>query len=177
MPRLLRKSRIDFGGFLRDAGERGDFLRGGGLDAGDAAEFFQQALFLGGRDAGAFVEQALAHAAAVEQFVVAVGEAVGLVADALEQLERAAVVRQADRLASAGNEDFLMLLGEADDRQVVQAERAQFLHSHAELALAAIDDDEIRQDDFRAALAGEPALDLDGIFLRVRRIRIGGGVF
>ena len=42
------------------------------------------------------------HAAAVEQFVVAVGEAVGLVADALEELERAAVVRQADRLAAAG---------------------------------------------------------------------------
>ena len=63
------------------------------------------------------------HAAAVEQCVVAVGEAVGLVADALEQLERAAVVRDADRLAAAGHEDLLVLLGQADDGQLVQAER------------------------------------------------------
>ena len=103
-------------------GSRGDFLGGGFFEAGDAAEFFQQEpLFVSGH-AGAVVEQAFLHAAAVEQGVVAVGEAVGLVADALEQLERAAVVRDADGLLAAGDEDFLVLLGEADDGQVVQAE-------------------------------------------------------
>ena len=53
----------------------------------------------------------------------------------------------------------------------------QFPNGHAELALAAIDDDEVRQHDFRAALAGEAALGFDGIFLGELRIRIGGGVF
>ena len=54
---------------------------------------------------------------------------------------------------------------------------AEFPNGHAELALAAIDDDEVRQDDFRAALAGEPALGLDGVFLGKFQIGIGGGVF
>ncbi len=43
------------GGFFGEAGKRGDLTGGGGADPGDAAEGFEQALFPGGRDAGAFV--------------------------------------------------------------------------------------------------------------------------
>ncbi len=41
-----------------------------------------------------------------------------------------------------GPENFLALLGQADDRQIAEAERVEFPLRAAELALAAVDDDE-----------------------------------
>ena len=52
------------------------------------------------RDAGAVVEQALGDAAFHQELVVAVGEAMRFVADALEHLQRAAV--RAAEAAAAG---------------------------------------------------------------------------
>src|SRR5690606_9279380 len=95
-----------------------------------------------------------------------------LVADALEELERAAVVRDEDGLAAAGDEDFLALLRQADDGEFVQPELAQLADGGGELAFAAIHDDEVRQHDFRPTFAGEAALDLDEVFLAVRGVRI-----
>ena len=74
------------------------------------------------------------------------GEAVRLVADALDEVERLAVARQDDRLALALLEDELELLGEADDGHIlVPARPADDLERRRELPLAAVDDDEVGQ--------------------------------
>ena len=54
--------------------------------------------------------------------VVGDGEAVGLVAQALDQVERLRRRGQHDRVAATGQEQLLALLGEARQRQVVEAE-------------------------------------------------------
>ena len=72
------------------------------------------------------------------------GEAVRLVADALQE-ERAGVVgRQRQRVAAAGHEDLLALLGEADEVHV-HASLAQRGARGRELPLAAVDDDQVGQ--------------------------------
>lgn len=153
------------GEIFRDPRDFGDFLRCGFADAGDGAEFFQEQGFAAGGHAGAVVEGAFFHAAAVEEFVIAVGEAVGFVADALEEFEGSAVVGDEERFGFAGKEDFLALFGEADDGNFLKAECAELFQRAGELAFSAVDDDEIRQDDFGFAFPSESALDIDEGFL------------
>ena len=75
--------------------------------------------------------------------MVAVGKAVGFVADALQELERAAVVGKLERLRAAGAIDFFEFFGQTDDGDFVEAELLQLAAGGAELALAAVDDDEV----------------------------------
>ena len=77
--------------------------------------------------------------------VVGDGEAVRLVAQPLQQVERARGGGQDDRLALPGQEELLALLGQAGQGQVVQAELVEDLAGRADLALAAVDDDEVGQ--------------------------------
>ena len=77
------------------------------FDAAEVGEEGGAALFA---EAGKIVEDALADLLRAEVGVIGVGEAVGFVADALEQLERAAIMRNEDRCAAAGDEDLLALL-------------------------------------------------------------------
>ena len=100
-----------------------------------------------------------------------------LVADALQQLERAAVVRQAQRLAFSWQENLLTLFGEADDRQFVQAQLAEFPHGHAELAFATVHDDEVWQKDFRASVTRQAAQRFQWVFLGKFSPGCGGAVF
>ena len=67
-----------------NTGERGNFCGGCAADAGDAAEVAEQRLLARFTHAGAFVKQTLGDAALHENLVVAVGPAVGFVADALK---------------------------------------------------------------------------------------------
>src|SRR4051812_27433068 len=79
---LLRQSRTD-------ALHAGDLLGRGALEPRDGAEVRQELLFARLRDAGAVVEQALGDATFHEELMVAVGKPMRLVADALEQPQRA----------------------------------------------------------------------------------------
>ena len=88
--------------------------------------------------------------------VVGDGEAVRLVAQALHEVEGLRVGRQHDRLGASGQEHLLALLGQADERQVVQAELIEHLAGGADLALAAVDDDQVGQPP--AQLLGAPLL-------------------
>jgi len=126
-----------------DAVGGGDLRDGGAAEAGDAAEVLQEDLLPVLGDAGAIVEKALGDAAFHQELVVAVGKAVGFVANALEHFQGAAGVREEERKRVAGAVDFLKFFGEADDRQFVQAEALQLAASGGELAFATIDDDEI----------------------------------
>ena len=72
------------------------------------------------------------------------GEAVGLVADALQQPERRRRARDHDRLRIAGDEDLFEPFGEADDGELaVDIYGLQRLDGGGELALAAVDHDEV----------------------------------
>ena len=73
------------------------------------------------------------------------GEAVRLVADALDEEERLRIARQEDRVWAAGQEQLLVLLGQAGDRRPVMPTSSSAAEGGVELALAAVDDDEIGQ--------------------------------
>jgi hypothetical protein len=132
-----------FGEFAADAFGRGDLVDGGAAEAGDTAEFLEKQLFAVLRNSGAFVEEALGDAPFHEELMIAVGKPVRFVANALEELEGSAVVGELEWLGTAGAIDFLEFLGQTDDRDVVEAELLEFAAGGAELALAAVDDDEV----------------------------------
>src|SRR6266496_3584949 len=67
------------------------------------------------------------------------------IAHALEELQRAGGVRQAERLALPQLMNFLELLGQTDDGYVFQPELLQFRAGDSELTLAAINQYQIRQ--------------------------------
>ena len=72
------------------------------------------------------------------------GKPVRLVADALHQEERFRVERQPDRLALAGPEEFFVLFGQAEGRHRGQPHRFHHLARRRQLALAAVDQHQVR---------------------------------
>ena len=75
-----------------------------------------------------------------------VGEAVRLVADALQHEQRLAAARHLDRVGSAGHVHLLEPLGETGDRDLVgQPERVDDPLGDAELTLAAVDEQQLRR--------------------------------
>src|SRR5262249_21264127 len=101
----------------------------------------QQDCFAVLRDAGAIVEQTFGDAAFHEELMIAVGETVRFVADALKEFQRTAVLGKSQRLGPTWPIHFLEFLGEADDWNIVETESLQFAAGRAELAFATIDDD------------------------------------
>ena len=79
--------------------------------------------------------------------MVAVGPAVGFVANALEEFQGAAFVGDEEGFAFFRAIDFLAFFGEADDGDAAEAEALEFGHGHGELAFAAVDDDEVGEGD------------------------------
>ena len=78
-------------------------------------------------------------------------EPVGLVAHLLQQVERLGVARDDHRLAPPGQVHLLELLGEARDADVLEPELFEHAHRDVELALAAVDHEQVRR--VREALA------------------------
>ena len=72
-------------------------------------------------------------------------EAVRLVADLLERVECGRRRVEHKRLEALADVDLLLLFGQRDDREVVEAEVLEHLEPHIELAAAAVDQDQIRQ--------------------------------
>ena len=126
-----------------DAAHRRDFLDRALPDPFDRAEGLQQGLLARLGDAGNLVEQTFADAFLEQKAVEAVGEAMRFIADPLEQLERSAIFRQAQREGTAGPINLLEFLGQSDDRLIVESEALQFFAGAGELPLAAIDNDQI----------------------------------
>ena len=93
------------------------------------------------------------------------GEAVGFVADALDQVEALGAAVEADRVGRVDLEEEFLALGQSGEGDVVDGEVAHHVVGGRDLALAAVDDDEVGD---RA-----PALGV-GLFL-VLGLR-GGGV-
>ena len=95
---------------------------------------------------GQLVHDRLGHRLVAPDAVVGDREAVRLVADALQRAA-APACRAAARIGSAvaGQEDLLDALGQRDDGDAALAEALQRLQAGGELALAAVDDHEVRQ--------------------------------
>lgn len=155
------------GGGERNAGEGGELGGCGLANFGDGLEVLEESGFAAWGDAGAVVEEAFAHAALEEEGVVGIGEAVGFVADALEELEGALVVGDEEGEWVAGEEDFFALFGEADEGELGEADGFELGEGGAELSFAAVDDDEVGEVDGGEIFAGEAALGVDGGFLGV----------
>ena len=72
-------------------------------------------------------------------------ESMSLVPDLLERVERRRRRVEHERVEAFADVDFLLLLREGDDGEVVEAELLQDLQPHVELAAAAVDQDQVRQ--------------------------------
>jgi hypothetical protein len=79
---------------------------------------------------------------------------VRLIAHPLQELQRAALVRQAERLLLARPVDLLEFLGQADRRDVAQPQLLQLHARRAKLAFAAVDEDEVGKCGLRIADCG-----------------------
>ena len=73
------------GGFAAEAGNFGELFDGCEAHALDGAEFFEEGGFASFADVGEFVQDAFGDFAEAKGGVVGVGEAMGFVADALEE--------------------------------------------------------------------------------------------
>src|SRR5512135_1083192 len=72
-----------------------------------------------------------------EHVVVMLGEAVGLVADVLQEPQRERPPAQNDRLGLPGDEDLFLALGQRDQGRGGTSHRLECLERRVELALAA----------------------------------------
>ena len=83
---------------------------------------------------------------AAEDVVVVLGEAVGFVADVLEEAKRKRVAREFDRVAFAGEKDFFFLLGKGEQGRGGDFLVAEGGEGGGELALAAVDEEDVGKD-------------------------------
>ena len=71
------------------------------------------------------------------------GEAVGLVADVLQQPQGERAAGEHDRVGPAGQVDLFLLLGQGDDGRRDDLERVEGGQGRGELALAAVDQPDV----------------------------------
>src|SRR5262245_5957724 len=149
LSRLLVKKVVDLARGLRaDAGHLGEIGGSGALDRLERSEMVQQRALARRADAGNFLQPGLADVAPPPHPMGAHGEAMRLVAQALDEIEHRLARLELERLAPRQEEGLepgvaVRSLGDGDERHVGDAERRQRLLRRRELAASAIDDDEI----------------------------------
>src|SRR4051812_9701675 len=112
--------------FARQTGHFLQLLAGGSEEPLWRPEVLQQRSLARRADPGELVEdRPPEHAAVAAAAVVVDREAVRLVADPLQQARGLGVGGEVERLGTAGDEDLLQPLGEADDGDAALAERLQ----------------------------------------------------
>ena len=136
-------------------------------------------------DTAEAVENGTGHRLATAAPMQVEGEAVGLVADPLQEPGGLGVARDRHGLGAAGDVDLLEPLGEGDDGRPTLDQRRQRLGADAELALAAVDHDQAREAGealvelgvVRRALAlGDVAVEAPGQHLLHRSEVVGAGL-
>src|SRR6476620_6179658 len=111
----------------------------------DAAERGQQGLAPPGADPADFVQLRSQIARLALLPMERHREAVRLIPDALDQEERGALGCQSNRILAIAREEQLLLLGDPDPDERSEPELLESLVGRRELALAAIDQQEIRK--------------------------------
>src|SRR5260221_4023986 len=150
LPRPLVEEVVDLGGGLgADPGPLGEIGRRRALDRLERAEMVEQGAFGGRADAGDLLQPRLADVAAAPDAVRADREAMRLVAQPLDEIERRIARLELERLASGQEEGLhpgvaVRAFGHRDERNVDDAERRQRLLRRGQLPAAAVDNDEIR---------------------------------
>src|SRR5690606_21058028 len=117
----------------------------GGPYAGQAPEALDETVPLGGADSGNVQQLRRERALRAALAAVANAEPVRLVTRALKEPQRRAPPGQTQRLGAPGKEDLLVPLGEADHRQVGEPHLRRRGERGVELALPAVDHDEVGQ--------------------------------
>ena len=98
-----------------------DFVHRRSAQAIHRAEPSQQQILAVLTDAGAIIKNAFANSLFHEQLMICVGEAMRLVANALEQPQGAGVHWKLQRKRPARPVNFFPFLGQADNQKIVQA--------------------------------------------------------
>src|SRR3954451_7620650 len=129
----------------RQPGHDLELLARRGQDGLRRAEVRHQRALARRADPRQVVEDRRRHRAVAARAVMGDGEAVGLVAHALQQLQLGLVVRDPDRLAPAGYEHLLDALGQGDHGHPAPAEALERAQARRELPRAAVDDDQVGQ--------------------------------
>ena len=133
-------------GLARQAGDRLELLARGGEDRVGRAEVVEQRALARRADARQVVEDRGRHRLVAAHAVVGDREAVGLVADALQQLQRRRVVAPGrSACATPGRKTSSMRLASEITATPRVAEALQRRDAGGELARAAVDDDQVRQ--------------------------------
>ena len=113
-------------------------------------KFPQQQIFPVLAHARTIIKNAFADTFFHEQLMIGVSEAMGLVADTLEQSQSARRGGQLQRQRPAGPINLFVLLGQADNWKIVQAKPLQFAARCRELTFSTIDNDQIRKTNERS---------------------------
>src|SRR5262249_20499500 len=129
LSRLLVKKVIDLARDLRaDAEDLGEIGRSGELDRLERSEMMQQRTLAGRAAAGNFLQRGVADVAPAPQPMRPNGEAMRLVAQALDEIERRIARLELERLAPRQEEGLepgvaVRPLGDGGERDVGDAER------------------------------------------------------
>src|ERR1019366_1760416 len=141
----LQRGDDGFGGPLADARQPRDLLGRRLAWRADGAEVPKQRRPPGTAQARHSVELADRERRAALFPVVGDCEPVRLVPHPLQQVQALAATRQDDRAVLARQPDFLQPLGQSADRDIDDAQLLQRLHCRADLAMAAVDHEQVRR--------------------------------
>ena len=130
-----------FRGFARN--DFADFLHASALDVGDTAKFAQEFLGEFGADAGDFGECGFGLALAAALAVESDGEAVGFVADLLDEMQDRRMMVEDNRFIFLAEDiEDLFFFGDARERLIDNLQRVERVGCGMELADAAVDQDQ-----------------------------------
>lgn len=132
-----------FGGFATKSRHGGNFLDAGDLDFLDGSKVLEEGSFAHFAHAGKFVKKALGDFFQAETGVVGVGEAVGFVADALEEFESAGMTAEAKGKRSVRQVNFFEFFCQTNDGNLFQSQFLKFAKSGIELAFASVNKNEV----------------------------------
>src|SRR5688572_2686876 len=122
-----------------------EILRRRLADRGHAAEALEQEAFALLADARQVIELAVERPFRAPAAVRRDGEAMSLIADHLQELQRGIVALEADRLLAIGNVNLLLPLRKPRDRDLLDPELRQRRERRIQLSAAAVDQDHVRQ--------------------------------
>src|SRR5262252_10062114 len=149
LPRPLMEEVVDLArGLGADPGHLGEIGERGALDRLERAEMVEQGALAGRADARDLLQPRLADVAAPPHAVRADREAMRLIAQPLDEIERRIARLELERLASGQEEGLhpgvtVRAFGHRDERHIDDAERRQRLLRRGQLPAAAVDNDEI----------------------------------
>src|SRR6478752_2669321 len=156
-----------------DAGHEGDLVDVGLAQLLERPEVLEQGLAAHLAEPRDVVEGALHHRLGPQVAVVGDGEAVGLVADPLQEVEALAGAGHDDRVLLPRQPHLLQPLGQPADGYVVDAELGERLLGRGHLGRSAVDDDQRGR---VGELAGTAGLGIDEHRTRVGRHGLAAGL-